>query len=149
MAFLRRFCQIASGFHFFGFRNKRASSSALRAAPNLEDQVSIFISPTDRVAQLHPQAPGSLSVAFHDSQGYGGGILTHLHTGTNLCIPLRNVFQFVFIAPILYLGSHSRNLLTGEFTAGVESVLVAEPIEQTISFSVLLSHSDIQEFCLV
>jgi hypothetical protein len=39
------------------------------------------MSPGDRVAQLHPQAPGSLFVAFYDSQGYGGGILTHLHTG--------------------------------------------------------------------
>jgi hypothetical protein len=36
---------------------------------------------SDRVAQLYPQAPGSLFVAFYDSQDYGGGILTHLHTG--------------------------------------------------------------------
>jgi hypothetical protein len=33
------------------------------------------------VAQLYPQAPGSLSVASYDSQGYGGGILTRLHAG--------------------------------------------------------------------
>jgi hypothetical protein len=37
--------------------------------------------PGDRVAQLYPQAPGSLFVAFYDSQGYGGGILIRLHTG--------------------------------------------------------------------
>jgi hypothetical protein len=37
------------------------------------------MSPSDRVAQLHPQALSSLFVAFHD--GYGGGILTRLHTG--------------------------------------------------------------------
>jgi hypothetical protein len=36
--------------------------------------------PNDRVAQLYPQAPGSLFVAFYDLQGYGGGILTCLHT---------------------------------------------------------------------
>jgi hypothetical protein len=33
------------------------------------------------MAQLYPQAPGSIFVAFYDSQGYGGGILTCLHTG--------------------------------------------------------------------
>jgi hypothetical protein len=32
------------------------------------------------VAQLYPQAPGSFPVAFFDSQGYGGGILTRLNT---------------------------------------------------------------------
>jgi hypothetical protein len=38
------------------------------------------MSPSDRVAQLYPQAPGSLFIAFYDSQGDGGGILTCLHT---------------------------------------------------------------------
>jgi hypothetical protein len=33
------------------------------------------------VAQLYPQALGSLFVASYDSQDYGGGILTRLHTG--------------------------------------------------------------------
>jgi hypothetical protein len=32
------------------------------------------------VAQLYPQVLGSLSVASYDSQSYGGGILTRLHT---------------------------------------------------------------------
>jgi hypothetical protein len=44
--------------------------------PILENQVCVFISPSDGVAQLYPQALGSLFVAFYDSQGYGGGILT-------------------------------------------------------------------------
>jgi hypothetical protein len=35
----------------------------------------------DRVAQLYPQATGSLYVAFYGSQGNGGGILTRIHTG--------------------------------------------------------------------
>jgi hypothetical protein len=35
----------------------------------------------DRVVQLYPQAPDTLFVAFYGSQGYGGGILTHLNTG--------------------------------------------------------------------
>jgi hypothetical protein len=43
-------------------------------SPNLEGQVS----PRDRVAQLCPQALGSLSVASYDSQGYGGGIAYHV-----------------------------------------------------------------------
>jgi hypothetical protein len=30
------------------------------------------------VAQLYPQAPGSLFVASYDSQGYDGSFLTHL-----------------------------------------------------------------------
>jgi hypothetical protein len=47
VAFLRRFCQIASGFH------NRASFSALRLTPKLEGQVSLFMSPSDRVVQLY------------------------------------------------------------------------------------------------
>jgi hypothetical protein len=36
------------------------------------------------VSQLYPQALGSLFVASCDSQGYGGGIRPHLHTGLSL-----------------------------------------------------------------
>jgi hypothetical protein len=50
-------------------------------SPNLKGQVPVFISPRNRVAQLHPRAPGSLFVASFDSQGYTGGILTRLYTG--------------------------------------------------------------------
>jgi hypothetical protein len=38
-------------------------------SPNREDQVPVFISPRNRVAQLYPRALGSLSVASYDSQG--------------------------------------------------------------------------------
>jgi hypothetical protein len=55
----------------------------LRNYSNLGDQVTIFISPRNRVTHLHLQALGSLSVAFYDSLGYGGGIRTCLHTGIN------------------------------------------------------------------
>jgi hypothetical protein len=48
--------------------------SQIRDSPNLEGQVPIFISPRNRVAQLYPQALGSLFVASYDSQGYGEGI---------------------------------------------------------------------------
>jgi hypothetical protein len=50
--------------------------------PNLEGEVPIFIAPRNRLAQLYPLALGSLFVASYVSQGYGGGILTRLHTET-------------------------------------------------------------------
>jgi hypothetical protein len=40
----------------------------------------------NRVTQLYPQAPGSLSVASYDSQGYGGGIRTQFHAAYLLTI---------------------------------------------------------------
>jgi hypothetical protein len=52
-------------------------------SPNLEGQVPVFISPTYKVAQLYPRALGSLSVAFYDSHGCGGGILTRLQCSRN------------------------------------------------------------------
>jgi hypothetical protein len=50
-------------------------------SPNLEDQVPVFISSKNCLAQLYPRALGSLLFASNDPQGYGGGILTRLHTG--------------------------------------------------------------------
>jgi hypothetical protein len=47
---------------------------------NLEGQVPVF--PRNRVAQLYPQVLDSLFVASYDSESYGGGILTSLHTDT-------------------------------------------------------------------
>jgi hypothetical protein len=58
----------------------RARSSALLQTLNMEDQVPVFMSPSDTVAQLYPQAPGSLFVAFYGFQVYGDGILTRLNT---------------------------------------------------------------------
>jgi hypothetical protein len=57
--------------------------SQIRDSPNLEDQVPVFISPRNRVAQLYPQTLGFLFVISYDSQGYGGGIRPHIHTGMN------------------------------------------------------------------
>jgi hypothetical protein len=53
--------------------------SQIRDSPNLEGQVPLFIFPRHRMAQLYPQALGSLFVAFYDSRGYGGGIRTRLY----------------------------------------------------------------------
>jgi hypothetical protein len=36
------------------------------------------MSPSDRVTQFYLQAPGSFSIAFYDSSGYGGIILNRL-----------------------------------------------------------------------
>jgi hypothetical protein len=40
---------------------------------------SRIYSPSNRVAQLYPQALGSLFIIHFDSQRYGGGIQPHLH----------------------------------------------------------------------
>jgi hypothetical protein len=61
--------------------------SQIRDSPNLEGQVPVFISPRNRVAQLYPQALGSLFVTSYDSQGYGGGIRTRLHMGVYKYVP--------------------------------------------------------------
>jgi hypothetical protein len=60
--------------------------SQIRDFPDLGDQILAFTSPNDRVAQLYSQALGSLFVTPYDSQGHGGDILTHLHTGTWLSV---------------------------------------------------------------
>jgi hypothetical protein len=51
----------------------------MRPAPNPEDQVPVFMSPSDSVAQLYI-GTGFTFFAFCVSKGYGGGILTHFHT---------------------------------------------------------------------
>jgi hypothetical protein len=78
IAFFKRFCQICHPvFTYLNFATifYRARSSALRLTFNLEDQVSVYV-PQRQGGLVIP--PG-LSVAFYDSQGYGGGILTCLH----------------------------------------------------------------------
>jgi hypothetical protein len=92
IAFLRRYCKsclfrreldhpVFASLNFAAVIFYRARLSALSPTPNLEDQVSAFMSPSDKVAQLYPQASGSFFVAFYDLQGYGGGILTRQYTG--------------------------------------------------------------------
>jgi hypothetical protein len=55
--------------------------SQIRGFPNLEGLVHVFIFPRNMLTRLYPQALGSIFVASYDSQGYGGGIETCLHTG--------------------------------------------------------------------
>jgi hypothetical protein len=62
--------------------------------PQPGGQVPVFISPRNRVAQLFPQAPGSLSVAFYDSQVYCGGDLNPApHPGGPVCYALKHKFE--------------------------------------------------------
>jgi hypothetical protein len=49
-----------------------------------------YMSPKNRVAQLYPQALGSLFVASYDSQGYGGDIRNRLHAGSRIGICAMN-----------------------------------------------------------
>jgi hypothetical protein len=54
-------------------------SPVLSQTPNQEDQIPYLCLLSDRVAQWYSQALDSLFIAFYDSQGYSGGILTCLH----------------------------------------------------------------------
>jgi hypothetical protein len=53
---------------------------------NLEGQVSVLISPMERVVEFYPQVLGSYYFASYDSQGYDGGIQNRLHTGLNYLV---------------------------------------------------------------
>jgi hypothetical protein len=77
---------------------------------NMESQVPVFISPRNRVAQLYPWSLGSLYVVSYDSQGYGGGILTCLHTGwyhtcnrskSKLLYNWQSVSQYILVSSTL------------------------------------------------
>jgi hypothetical protein len=76
--------------------------SALRSIPNLEDQVSVFMSLSERIDQFYPQALGFTFVAYYDSQGYGGGILTRPHAG-QLFILCRKKEQNILLLLLLLL----------------------------------------------
>jgi hypothetical protein len=76
---------LSPGFHVFGFCNSEFLQNKvvnLASKPKPGDQTSVCMTPSDRVAQLYPQAPRYLFVSFYDSQRYGGGILPRLHTGS-------------------------------------------------------------------
>jgi hypothetical protein len=61
--------------------------SQIRDSPQLGGpSPRICLSPRNSVAQLYPQALGPPFVASYDSQGYGGGIRTHLHAGVGFSL---------------------------------------------------------------
>jgi hypothetical protein len=64
----------------------------LAVCPTLQPEgpgLCIYV-PQWQSGQLYPEAWGYLFVAFYDSQGYGGGILTRLHTESFIDIALLN-----------------------------------------------------------
>jgi hypothetical protein len=60
----------------------------------------------NRVAQLYSRALGSLYVASCESQGYGGGILTRLHTDNN---NNNNKFNNVAKVEVMYITTDGRS----------------------------------------
>jgi hypothetical protein len=52
----------------------------IRDYTNLEGQAPVFISPTNRVAQLYIRVLGCILIASYDSQAYSGSNRTLLHT---------------------------------------------------------------------
>jgi hypothetical protein len=85
--------------------------SHFRNPLNLEGQVPLFTPARNRFAQLYPQSLGSLFVASYDSQGYGGGIWTRLHTGYAITYCLRAKMSRVvrrYRKPWLYSYIHNR-----------------------------------------
>jgi hypothetical protein len=60
--------------------------SQIRGSPNMEGQFPLFTSPRNRLARLYPHVLESLFFASYESQDYGGGIRTRLHTGTCGCL---------------------------------------------------------------
>jgi hypothetical protein len=83
--------QSLSGLSLAGLNTLFHCSSFLDS-PILEDQVPVFISLRNRVAQLYPQELGSLFIASYNSQGYGGGILSHLHTRKEMQVQVQVQF---------------------------------------------------------
>jgi hypothetical protein len=59
---------------------------------NLEGHVPIFVSPRNRMMQLYSRALGSIYIASYGSQGYGGDILTRLHS----CCSLGNIIHVLY-----------------------------------------------------
>jgi hypothetical protein len=74
----------SSGVHFFGFCNSdffTEQGCQPCVQPLTWRTKSLYLCPPVTGWSLIHKALGSLSVAFYDSRGYGGGILTHLHMG--------------------------------------------------------------------
>jgi hypothetical protein len=90
----------------------------IRSFLSLEGQVPVFISPRSRVAQLYPQALGSLFVASYDPLGNGGGIRTRLHTDSLNHSHFTTANQFVL--PRCPLRLTTRDLFSSLYGPGTE-----------------------------
>jgi hypothetical protein len=77
--------------------------------PKLEDECPVFISLKKRVAKLYPRELGSLYVKSYNSQVYGGGNLTSLHTGLKMKLIYDRLTDR---ESVLVSGSHLKLLTT-------------------------------------
>jgi hypothetical protein len=96
---------------------------SLHLLPNrgIDHQVSTFISPSDRVAQLCFPALASLFVTC-DLQGYGGGILTPSH---------------LYVRLVVYICCDIK-----QFDHAFSVVVLSDSISQTVSIKSLLCVSN-------
>jgi hypothetical protein len=83
LALLRRFCQIWSSFHFFGFRKnyflRKQGRQSCFQPPTWRTRSLYLCPPVTGWPSCTPQTPDSIFVSFYDSQGFGAGIPTRLH----------------------------------------------------------------------
>jgi hypothetical protein len=98
--------------------------SQFRDSPKLEGQFTVFISPRNRVAQLYPQALGSIFVASYDSQGYSGSIDP---ASTRIIL----VFFFIVSARATQHRKHSLTVLLAACIARCQATAAARTIENT------------------
>jgi hypothetical protein len=86
----------------------------LEASPTWRARSPYFYPPRNTAAQIYRRALGSLSVASYDSQGYGGAILSRLHT--RLCIQNKpNAIEYPLLNCCLkytYLAKEIRSFAT-------------------------------------
>jgi hypothetical protein len=90
----------------------------MRPTPNLEDQVSVFISPRDRVDQLYSQVPGSsfrrllrlegLLWRYSNPPPYGGYVYDVILTTGCLLICVYKIKS----SPELYFKIHKQKQIT-------------------------------------
>jgi hypothetical protein len=77
---------VPSGFLFFGFRKSnfltlQSRQPCVNPPPQPGGSCLYIYVPQWQGWRVIPQTPGSLFFALHESQDYGGGILTCLHSG--------------------------------------------------------------------
>jgi hypothetical protein len=97
-------------------------SSALYLAANLGDQVSVFVSPSDKVAHLYPQAPGSLFIVFSESFPWGlmrqGREADHFPSSS---AEVKNMWIYTSTLPYAFMAYCLINSMQGQFYRCLEN----------------------------
>jgi hypothetical protein len=98
----------------------------IRDAPNLEGQVPMFTSPSNRMAQFYPQVLSSLFVASYDSQGWERRIRNRLKRGPltepDSELESESLYDWRFTANYFILEPNPLRLTTTENTASIIAV---------------------------